>query len=104
MFELGLTIDEKALYNDRIRLWEEFNNAWLGIFQKQKDLLELGQPINLPQSLMTQELINKLMKDLLRMCDGIESHGLVDYQYGVAEERIVTGMALPSTRNIANRM
>lgn len=52
-------------------------------------MLELGQQIIAPHSLMSQEFINKMIKDLIRMCDGIESHGLVDYQYGVAEERIV---------------
>lgn len=85
----GLIIDEVTLHADRIRLWGEFNTAWLGIFQKQKDMLESGQRISPPQSLMSQEFINKMIKDLIRMCDSIEGHGLVDYQYGVAEERIV---------------
>jgi hypothetical protein len=38
---------------------------------------------------MTQEYISKMAKDLIRMCDAVEKHGLVDYQYGVAEERIM---------------
>jgi len=85
----GLTVDEVTLHSDRIRLWKEFNTAWLGIFLKQKDLLESGQRIQPPQSLMTQEYINKMAKDLIRMCDAVEKHGLVDYQYGVEEERIM---------------
>jgi hypothetical protein len=28
-------------------------------------------------------------KDLVRLCDSIERHGLVDYQYGVWEEQII---------------
>ncbi|TVY81475.1 hypothetical protein LSUE1_G003210 [Lachnellula suecica] len=87
--DLGLTVDEVALHSDRIRLWGEFNTAWLGIFQKQKDLLEAGQRIQPPQDLMTQDTINKMAKDLIRMCDAVEKHGLVDYQYGVAEEQIM---------------
>ncbi|KUJ20215.1 uncharacterized protein LY89DRAFT_579748 [Mollisia scopiformis] len=87
--DLGLTVDEVALHSDRIRLWGEFNTAWLSIFQKQKDMLESGQRIQHPQTLMTQEYINKMAKDLIRMCDAVEKHGLVDYQYGVAEERII---------------
>jgi hypothetical protein len=39
---------------------------------------------------MTQEFISKMAKDLIRMCDAVEKHGLVDYQYGVAEEQIIT--------------
>lgn len=87
--DLGLTVDEVALHGDRIRLWGEFNNAWLSIFQKQKDMLESGQRIQPPQSLMSQDFIKKMAKDLIRMCDAVEKHGLVDYQYGVAEERII---------------
>jgi hypothetical protein len=28
-------------------------------------------------------------KDLVRLCDNVERHGLVDYQYGVWEEQII---------------
>ena len=83
-----------ALHTDRIRLWGEFNTAWLGIFQKQKDMLEAGQRIQHPQSLMTQDFINRMAKDLIRMCDAVEKHGLVDYQYGVAEEQIIISTLL----------
>ena len=38
---------------------------------------------------MTQDFINKMAKDLIRMCDAVEKHGLIDYQYGVAEELII---------------
>jgi len=79
-----------GLHADRIRLWGEFNTAWLSIFQKQKDMLESGQRLQSSQTLMSQDFINKMAKDLIRMCDSIEKHGLVDYQYGVAEEQIIT--------------
>jgi hypothetical protein len=85
----GLTVDEVTLHADRIRLWGEFNTAWLSIFQKQKDMLESGQRIQPPQTLMSQDFISKMAKDLIRMCDAVEKHGLVDYQYGVAEEQII---------------
>ena len=55
-------------------------------------MLESGQRIQHPQTLITQDFINKMAKDLIRMCDAIEKHGLVDYQYGVAEEQIILGM------------
>ncbi|TAQ90436.1 hypothetical protein B7494_g1270 [Chlorociboria aeruginascens] len=88
--ELGLTSDEKSLHNERLRLWGEFNTAWLSIFQRQQDMLESRQRIQAPQSLMTQAYINRMAKDLIRLCDAIEKDGLVDYQYGVAEEQIIT--------------
>ncbi|CAG8962244.1 hypothetical protein HYFRA_00005298 [Hymenoscyphus fraxineus] len=88
--DLGLTVDEVTLHSDRIRLWGEFNTAWLGIFMKQKDMLESGHRIQPPQNLMTTEFIQKMAKDLIRMCDAVEKHGLVDYQYGVGEEQIIS--------------
>jgi len=89
----GLCVDEERLHPDRIHLWGQFNTAWLGIFQKQKDMLEAGRQITAPQSLMSQKFINKMMNDLIRLCDSIEKFGLVDYQLGVAEERIVASMS-----------
>ncbi|PVH70138.1 hypothetical protein DL98DRAFT_353786, partial [Cadophora sp. DSE1049] len=87
--DLGLTVDEVALHSNRIHLWGEFNTAWLGIFQKQKDMLESGQQLERGQSFMTQDFISKMAKDLIRMCDAVQKYGLVDYQYGVAEEQII---------------
>lgn len=86
----GLTVDEVTLHGDRIRLWGEFNTAWLSIFQKQKDILESGHRVQPPQSIISQEFISAMAKDLIRLCDAVEKHGLVDYQYGVAEEQIMT--------------
>ena len=90
----GLTVDEVGLHADRLRLWGEFNTAWLSIFQRQKDMLESGQRVQLPQSLISRDFISKMARDLVRMCDGIEKHGLIDYQCGVAEERIMQGLFL----------
>ena len=99
----GLTVDEVSLHGDRIRLWGEFNNAWLSIFQKQKDMLESGQRIQPPQSLMSQDFIKKMAKDLIRMCDSVEKHGLVDYQYGVAEERIIMSKPIPENFHVSTK-
>lgn len=41
---------------------------------------------------MTKDQIEGLGDELVRLCDGLERHGLVDYQYGVWEEQIEEGM------------
>jgi len=87
----GLTVDDVTLHAERIRLWNEFNWAWLTIFQTQKEMLEEGQRIQHPQTIVPVEYIDKMVKELIRMCDGIEKFGLVDYQYGVREEEIIMG-------------
>ena len=46
------------------------------------------------QSLVPQDGLQKMGKDLVRLCDSIERHGLVDYQYGVWEEQIIDSTSL----------
>lgn len=48
------------------------------------------QPVP-PQSLIQQDFLEKMGRDLVRLCDGMERHGLVDYEMGVWEEEIVSG-------------
>lgn len=87
---LGLTSDDQNLHGERIKLWNDFNHAWLAMFQRQKEIMELGQQSQQrAQSLIPQEGLQKMGKELVRLCDSIERHGLVDYQYGVWEEQII---------------
>jgi len=87
--ELGLTSDDQNLHDERIKLWNDFNHAWLAMFQRQKEMMEAGQQLQRGQTLVPQEGLQKMGKDLVRLCDSIERHGLVDYQYGVWEEQII---------------
>lgn len=84
----GLTSDDQNLHSDRIKLWNDFNHAWLATFQAQKELMESGRPLGRGQTLITLDGLKKLGDELVRLCDSIERHGLVDYQYGVWEEQI----------------
>jgi hypothetical protein len=59
-------------------------------------MLESGQRIRLPHSLISQDFIKKMVSDLHGLCDSIAKHGLVDYQYGVAEDDITTSKPLQS--------
>ncbi|KAI0913370.1 hypothetical protein F4823DRAFT_65523 [Ustulina deusta] len=87
--ELGLTGDDEALYQDRVKLWRDFNHAWLSLCQKQKDMLESGLPPQRGQSLVSEEYLRKMGQEIVRLCNGIERHGLVDYECGVWEELII---------------
>ncbi|KAF2165186.1 hypothetical protein M409DRAFT_24571 [Zasmidium cellare ATCC 36951] len=90
---LGLTRDDDNLHDDRIRLWDEFNNAWRAALQAQFDMtrewIRDNQPRREPRSVMNQQTLETLSRELVRLCDSIEKHGLVDYQMGVAEEEIM---------------
>lgn len=38
---------------------------------------------------MSVQALEHLSRELVRLCDNVEKHGLVDYQMGVAEEVVV---------------
>lgn len=92
--------DEQELHSDRIKLWDEFNTCWLAVLQKQKDMtqamLDSGQPHRHPQGILQEDFMERMGRELVRLCDSMERHGLVDYQMGVWEEEIIHGI-LPST-------
>ncbi|KAI3326624.1 hypothetical protein HD806DRAFT_532257 [Xylariaceae sp. AK1471] len=87
--ELGLAGDEENLHADRIKLWRDFNHAWLSLCQKQKEMLEYGAHPQRGQSLVSEEGLRKMGQEIVRLCNGVEQHGLVDYEYGVWEELII---------------
>lgn len=88
-------MDDASLHADRIKLWDDFNHAWLALGQKQVELMSSGQQQSRSQRLLSQDSIEKLGSELVRLCDGLERHGLVDYQYGVWEDQIVAGKFSP---------
>jgi hypothetical protein len=90
---LGLTSDDRNLHDGRL-LWNDFNHAWLAMFQRQKDMMELEQ-LQPKQTLVSQEELQKMGNDLTRMCDTIQHHGLVDYEHGVWEEQIIDSRCDP---------
>ena len=90
----GLIRDDQALHERRIKLWDEFNTCWLALLQHQKDavqkLMDSGQPLNLPPNLLQADYLGRMGDELVRLCDTMEKHGLVDYQLGVWEEEILS--------------
>ena len=88
---LGLTQDDADLYEGRVKLWTNFNNAWLSLLEKQRECMWSGRTLHRSQSLVSFDDLQKMARELVRLCDGVERFGLVDYDYGVWEERIMAG-------------
>lgn len=63
-------------------------------------MLLAGHPSQQGQTLITEEYLKKLGNELVHLCNLIERHGLVDYECGVWEERILDGMSLPLPFNM----
>ena len=82
------------MHGEKLKLWEEFNTCWLSALQTQKEvtleLLDTGQRPHGPRSMMETDQMETMGKELVRLCDIMEKHGLVDYQMGVWEEDIVS--------------
>lgn len=82
------------VYADRLQLWNDFNLCWLAVCQKQKDLLQdvlrtRRQPPH--TTLLNDDVMDNLGKELIQLCDRVEQFGLVDYQMGIWEEEILGG-------------
>ncbi|KAF1950003.1 hypothetical protein CC80DRAFT_427767 [Byssothecium circinans] len=90
---LGLVRDDENHYQQRLKLWEEFNHGWLSLLQKQTELVQkaaaTGQRPQPPQQLIEYDYLEKMGTQLVKNCDNMEKHGLVDYQMGVWEEEII---------------
>lgn len=91
---LGLTSDNQIPYDERIKLWKDFNHAWLTMFQHQKEMMS-AQNLQSGQTLILQEGLVEMGDELVMLCDEIEKHGLVDYEQGVWEERIIDSRCNP---------
>lgn len=90
---LGLDRDDKGQYKDRLELWNTFNHCWLTVLQSQYRTIQImtrtGQQLPLGQSILDSDDLETLGHEIVKLCDSIDKTGLVDYQMGVAEERIV---------------
>lgn len=52
-------------------------------------MIQSGQALHESQSIIGTQALEQLARELVRLCDDVEKHGLVDYQMGVAEENIM---------------
>ena len=75
-------------------MWTDFNLCWLALLQRQKEdteqLMNLSQNPTSSDSLLGVEELDRMGTEIVRLCDNIERHGLVDYEMGVAEEEIIS--------------
>jgi hypothetical protein len=82
------------MHAERLKLWEHFNTAWLTLLQAQREMtmsmLDTGQRPTAPREVMDSEQMESMGDKLVKLCDLMEKHGLVDYQMGVWEEDIIS--------------
>jgi hypothetical protein len=57
-----------------------------------------------PQSVIEYDFLEKMGTQLVKNCDNMEKHGLVDYQMGVWEEEIVASAYIAPSSNLASHL
>lgn len=80
------------MHAQRLALWDDFNNCWLALLQRQLDDTQsmlAGRPPMPPQSLLPLDTLERMGDNLVAHCDNLQRYGLVDYQMGIAEEEII---------------
>lgn len=53
-------------------------------------MLNSGRPPSPPRDLIQDGFLERMGDEVVRLCDTMERHGLVDYQMGVWEEEIIS--------------
>lgn len=89
--------DDVTKRTGRLRLWHNFNNTWLAVLTKQKDVSDeilkamvSGTSTAAPQIvLISTQTLQRLGDELIPLCNGVDEWGLVDYEMGVWEEQII---------------
>jgi hypothetical protein len=68
--------------------------CWLAVLQRQKDntldMVRTGERLPEGQSILQENFQDRMGSELVRHCDNMERHGLVDYEMGVWEEEIMS--------------
>ena len=80
------------MHAQRIALWDNFNNCWLALLQRQLDdtrIMLSGHPQLQPQTLLPLDTLERMGDSLVVHCDNLQRYALVDYQMGVSEEDII---------------
>lgn len=87
------------MYNERLQLWDDFNSAWLTTLQRQKEMtqemIDSNQRPQPPRSILDYDYLERMGDQLVKACDQMEKHGLVDYEMGVWEEEIISSVFGP---------
>ena len=71
-------------------------------FRQKQVLVKDDSDGDIPEPL-TERTLQNMGNELIRLCDSIEKHGLVDYQLGVWEEQIEERKCFVSFKDISGK-
>lgn len=62
-----------------------------------------GHQLQPPKGIIREETLQRMGTEVIRLCDSMERHGLVDYQMGVWEEEILDCKSHSDLRCVPHR-
>lgn len=89
----GLVFDDLEQRDFRLALWNNFNNAWLAVLNRQMDISQMelsrGEKLETPKGRISGATLQAMGDQLTNLCNDVDEWGLVDYEIGVWEEQII---------------
>ncbi|KAL2786379.1 hypothetical protein BJX66DRAFT_342204 [Aspergillus keveii] len=87
--EIGLTRDHQLPCPEHLSIWQDFNITWLALCQRH---IDIGRIPGTGGSLLKRDQLENIAWILIEIGDRLEPKGLVDYEIGVWEEEILSGL------------
>jgi len=88
--DLGLTTDDPSLFQDRCAFWRDLNNGWLYLFRC--EVMNITAGSSSPEQMLSQVHLELIGREIVRWADTLEPKGLVDYELGFYEEKLIDGL------------
>ncbi|KAK9469613.1 hypothetical protein V1512DRAFT_256661 [Lipomyces arxii] len=86
LFDLGLADDLVLGYDQRLQFWRVLNRSWISVISRN------WQDTSRGLARLTENQLEEMGDFIIDFADGLQSYGLVDYEIGIWEERILNGM------------
>ncbi|KAK9376642.1 uncharacterized protein V1513DRAFT_429951 [Lipomyces chichibuensis] len=90
--DLGLADDNSLPYDCRLQFWRLFNRSWIGVISRNWLMSGGGTAVAQGPTSLTRQQLEDMAELVISLSDNIQRYGLVDYEMGVWEERILDGI------------
>ncbi|KAK9484039.1 hypothetical protein V1527DRAFT_484292 [Lipomyces starkeyi] len=91
--DLGLADDNSLPYDCRLQFWRLFNRSWIGVISRNWLMSGGGTTVAQGPTSLTRQQLEDMAQLVISLSDNVQRYGLVDYELGVWEERILDGMS-----------
>ncbi|KAK7208372.1 hypothetical protein BZA70DRAFT_47371 [Myxozyma melibiosi] len=82
--DLGLASDSLLSYDSRLQFWRLFNRTWINLLARAHNTHATANIVAL-----SRFQLDECAVDIVALADNLQQYGLVDYELGVWEDRII---------------